>query len=117
MLISKYLTPLRVRGGARRQPASHNYKACKDGGIIFNKGLKWSIANGENVSAWEDFWLPFRPLRKQIEGPLTEGEDRISVKMLLSNVEEISFNLPVRILQEMKGIPIVVNPNQEDILI
>ena len=37
--------------------------------------------------------------------------------MLLSNVEEISFNLPVRILQEMKGIPIAANPNQEDILI
>ena len=37
--------------------------------------------------------------------------------MLLSNVEGISFNLQDKILQEMKGIPIVVNPNQEDILI
>ena len=57
------------------------------------------------------------PLQKHIKGPLAEGEDRISVKMLLSNVEEISFNLQDKILQEMKGIPIVVNPNQEDILI
>ena len=39
------------------------------------------------------------------------------MKMLLSNVEEISFNLPNRILQEMKGIPIAANPNQEYILI
>lgn len=39
------------------------------------------------------------------------------MKMLLSNVEGISFNLPNGILQEKKGIPIVVNPNQEDILI
>ena len=37
--------------------------------------------------------------------------------MLLSNVEEISFNLQDKILQEMKGILIAANPNQEDILI
>ena len=38
--------------------ASRIWKSCKVGGVIFNKGLKWSIANGESVSAWADFWLP-----------------------------------------------------------
>lgn len=36
MLISKYLTPSRVRGGARKQPASHIWNACEEGGIIFD---------------------------------------------------------------------------------
>ena len=51
MLTCKYLTPHRLRGEARKQPASRIWKACKEGGVIFNKGLKWSIANGESVSA------------------------------------------------------------------
>ena len=117
MLTCKYLTPPHLRGDARRQPASRIWKAYTEGGIIFNKGLKWSIANGENVSAWADFWLPFRPLRNWIEGPLAEREDRILVKNLLANVESISFSLRHRILQEIKGIPTAANPIQENILI
>ena len=117
MLTSKYLKSTRLRGEARSQTASHIWKACKEGGIIFNKGLKWSIANGEKVSAWEDFWLPSGPLKNQVEGPLAEGKNRLSVKSLLNNMESISFSLPHRILQEIKGIPVAANPNQEDILI
>jgi len=57
MLTSKYLTPVRLgeRGGRLR--ASRTWVACKNGGAIFNKGLKWSISNGEAVSACDDFWL------------------------------------------------------------
>ena len=51
MLTCKYLTPLRLRGHSRNQTASRIWKACKVGGVIFNKGLRWSIANGESVSA------------------------------------------------------------------
>lgn len=59
MLTCKYLTPHRLRGNSRNQLASRIWKAFKVGGVIFNKGLRWSIANGESVSAWADFWLPF----------------------------------------------------------
>ena len=97
--------------------ASRIWKSCKVGGVIFNKGLKWSIANGESVSTWVDFWLPSGPLRQQIEGPLNEGEDKISAKNLMNSVECISFALPNRTLQEIKGIPIAANPSQEDLLI
>ena len=112
-----YLTPTCLRGEVRSQTASHIWKAYKEGGIIFNKGLKWSIANGEKVSAWEDFWLPFGPLRNQVEGPLAKQENRLSVKSLLNNMESISFSLPHRIVREIKGILVTANPNQEDILI
>ena len=117
MLTCKYLTLHWLRGEARKQPASRIWKAYKEGEVIFNKGLKWSIANGESMSAWVDFWLPSRPLRNQIEGPLAEREHMLSAKCLLANVESISFSLPNKILQKIKGIPITANPTQEDILI
>ena len=41
----------------------------RKGGVVFNKGLKWSISNWEVVSVWDDFWLASGPLRKQIESP------------------------------------------------
>ncbi|XP_075665344.1 uncharacterized protein LOC142635008 [Castanea sativa] len=117
MLTNKYLTPARLRGETRNQAASCVWKACKEGGIVFNKGLKWSIANGDKVCVWDDFWLPFGPLRNQIKGPLVDRENRLSVKSFLAYMESISFNLPLRIVQEIKGIPVAVDSNQEDILI
>ena len=117
MLTYKYLTPHHLRGNSRNQAASQIWIACKEGGAIFNKDLRWSIANEESVSAWANFWLPSKPLRQQIEGPLNEGEDKLPTKSLMDNTECISFNLPDRILQEIKGIPITANPSHEDMLI
>ncbi|KAK7825743.1 hypothetical protein CFP56_032768 [Quercus suber] len=84
------LKPLGERG--RRLPASSNWTACKVGGVIFNKGLKWSISNGEVVSAWDDFWLASGPLRKLIQGPLLEGEGKKSAKEFLANVLHTASN-------------------------
>nr|POE95684.1 putative ribonuclease h protein [Quercus suber] len=47
MLCKKYLTPARLNDRGRKYPASRTWKACKIGGLIFNKGLKWVISNGE----------------------------------------------------------------------
>ena len=38
MLISKYLSAIRLREGGRRLPTSRIWATCKEGGIIFNKG-------------------------------------------------------------------------------
>ena len=46
MLTTKYLTPVRLSERGRRLPASRTWAACKDGGAIFNKGLKWSLQWG-----------------------------------------------------------------------
>ncbi|KAL0014884.1 hypothetical protein SO802_001953 [Lithocarpus litseifolius] len=102
MLISKYLTTTRLSEGGRKLPASKIWAACKEGGIISNKGLKWAIANGEEVGLWDDFCLPSGPLGKQIEGPLAEGENNMSVQMFLSNPNEISFNFPETIKNDIQ---------------
>ena len=41
----------------------------------------------------------------------------MSVKMFLSNSNEISFNLLETILQEIQGIPLTTNPDQKDKLV
>lgn len=87
MLSRKYLTPARLSERGRRYPTSRTWTACKDGGMIFNKGLKWSISNGETVNAWDDFWLASSLLRKQIQGPWLKGKgiylSRTSFMMVL----------------------------------
>ena len=45
------------------------------------------------------------------------GEDKISAKSLMNSAECISFALPDRIIQEIRGIPIAANPSHEDLLI
>ena len=117
MLISKYLIATRLSEGGRKLPASKIWAACKEGGIIFNKGLKWVVANGEEVGLWDDFWLPSGPLRKQIEGPLAEGENNMSVKMFLSNPNGVSFNFLETIMNDIQGIPLASCTNLKDRLI
>ena len=117
MLCRKYLTPARLSGRGRKYPASRTWKACKVGGVIFNKGLKWAIFNGEGVNVWNDFWLPSGPLRCQIQGPLVEGEENCTVKDFLSDERSFSFVLPELIVQEIRGIPLALNSSREDILI
>ena len=94
MLANKYLTLARLRGESSKQTAFCIWRACKVGGIVFNKGLKWSIANGDKVCLWNEYWLPSGPLRNLIERPLADGEDRLSVRSFLDNMDNISFILP-----------------------
>lgn len=117
MLCKKYSTPARLSGRGRKYPASRTWMACKPGGVIFNKGLKWSISNGDRVNVWYDYWLASGPLRNQIQGPLAEGEGNLTVKDFLADVRNISFVLPELILQEIRGIPLALNSVSEDILI
>ena len=89
----------------RGLPASRIWAACKEGGVVLNKGLKWSISNWEAVSVWDDFWLALVPLM--------DGEGNISVEDFLSNDIGISFVLPNYIMQEIKGILLASIPLQE----
>lgn len=63
MLISKYLPVTRLREGGRSLPASKIWVAYKEGGIIFNKGMKWAIANGEEMGLWDDL-APIKALKE-----------------------------------------------------
>ena len=66
MLMIKYFMNLRITEVGRKLPCSRTWAACKKGGPIFKRGLKWIINNGAATNLWSDFWLPFGPLRSCI---------------------------------------------------
>ena len=75
------------------------WAACKKGGPIFKRGLKWIINNGIATNLWYDFWLPFGPLRTCIQGPLNREE----ADLLVADIRDegrnwfqnvLSFDLP-----------------------
>ena len=55
MLQAKYLCPSRMTEGGRKLPCSRIWAACKKGGPIYVKGLRWTVKNGELVNMWMDF--------------------------------------------------------------
>lgn len=79
--------------------------------------MKWSIANGDEVCLWNDYWLPSGPFRNLIEGPLADRKDRLSIRSFLDNMDKISFILPHGIVQEIRDIPVAENLDQDDILV
>ena len=78
MLATKYLTPQRLEQG-RSALCLSVWIACKKGGPIYVKGLKWPVRNGESINVWRDFWLPVGKLRSLIEGPLNRVEEQITI--------------------------------------
>ena len=99
MLAKKYLTPKRLSEEGRNLPCSRIWSACKKGGPIYVKGLKWSVKNGLQVNQWLDFWLLNGTLRSLIEGPLARDEDKVMLHQCFDigtgwNLQNSSFVLP-----------------------
>lgn len=96
-------------------------KACKKGGPVYIKGLKWFVQNGESIKLWKDFWLPNGILRNLIQGPLTREEEQLTVRQCFDlnhewNSMSISFELPENILNVIKAIPLSYDQGTEDTL-
>ena len=121
MLLAKYLCPNRLTEEGGKLPCSRIWAACKKGGPIYVKGLRWIIKNGESVNMWLDFWLPFGRLRESIIGPLNRGEDELSVRQCFDEnhfwkPSSISFELPDNMLNTIKATPFSFSPQTNDSL-
>ncbi|XP_050273143.1 uncharacterized protein LOC126716155 [Quercus robur] len=121
MIVAKYLSPSRMIEEGKKLPCSSCWAACKKGGPVYVKGLKWSVKNGETVKVWTDFWLPMGALRSLIEGPLNRDEDFITVKQCFDHNYEwqshcLSFELPDHILNAIKATPLSCNQEAKDSL-
>ena len=121
MLVAKYLSTSRMTDEGRKLPCSSYWAACKRGGPIYVKGLKWPMKNGETVKVWTDFWIPVGTLRSLIKGPLYRDEELITVKQCFDHNHEqqapcISFDLPDHILNAIKATPLSCNNEAEDSL-
>ncbi|KAL0012862.1 hypothetical protein SO802_007970 [Lithocarpus litseifolius] len=122
MLIAKYMSTRRLTEGGRTLPCSRIWAACKVGGPVYVKGLKWTVSNGRSINFWKDFWLPCGPIRNLIEGPLTGDEEQLTVQQgvdfrFSGDVRRISFELPDQVLSLIKAVPFALNQDAEDTLI
>ena len=50
MLSAKYLTPNRLTEEGKNLSCSSIWTACKKGGPIYVKGLKWAVRNGGQIN-------------------------------------------------------------------
>ena len=116
LLSKKYLTPNRLTEEGRNRPCSKIWAACKAGGPVYVRGLKWTIGNGISVKFWQDFWLPMGTLRSQIHGSLARNEEGLTVHQCHSVslgwfLHNLSFELPHDLIEEIKAVPFSNNPN------
>lgn len=122
LLAKKYLSPRRLSEEGRKLPCSRIWVACKKGGPIYVKGLKWSVRNGELVNLWYDFWLPNGTLQSLIKGPLSRNEDQTMLHQCYDpntgwNLQNLSFVLPDWIFNSLKATPFSCDTSAKDTLI
>lgn len=121
MLAAKYLTSKRMTEDGRKLPCSSMWSACKKGGPIYVKGLKWSVRSGESIKFWMDYWLSEGSLRSLIQGPLNRDEKKLTVRQYLVHEGDrrnyiISFKLPDRLFKAIQATPLSIDQNAEDLL-
>ena len=120
-LLAKYLCPNKLTEEGGKLPFSRIWVACKKGGPVYVKGLRWTIKNGESVNMWLDFWLPFGRLREFIVGLLNRGEDELSVRQCFDEnhiwkPSSISLELPDNMLNAIKATPFSFSSQTNDSL-
>ena len=121
MLLAKYLCPSRLTEEGRKLPFSRIWVACRKGGPIYVKGLRWTVRNGDSVNMWMDFLLPNERLRELIVGPLNCGEVVLTVRQCFDEnhgwkPSSISFELPTSVLSTIKATPFSYIPQANDSL-
>ena len=83
---------------------SHSWKAMLRGRNLLQGGLQWIIHSSYKINFWTDHWLPPRPIRGLIHGPLLPHEYEITVTRLISDNHHWDFTplsmvLPLTITQ------------------
>lgn len=81
----------------------------KKGMSTFQKGAKWTLGKDNNLNFWYDRWSNFGILRSAIQGPLTQEENRLRVRDVVSNRGwewyKIIMELPLPFKLEIQAIP------------
>ena len=120
MLMSKYFTNLRITKAGRKLPCSRTWAACKKGGPIFKRCLKWIINNGTATNLWSDFWLPFGLLRTCIQRPLNREEANLLVTDIRDKGRNwfrsfLSFELSEELQSQIQEVPFSLDLNTKDV--
>ena len=77
-------------------PCSSTWTAMKKGVDTFNKGSRWLVTKNSNLNIWHNNWTNGGPLRKLIQGPISQETNALEVKDFMLDVgwdwEKLTFN-------------------------
>ena len=89
-------------------PCSSIWAAMKKGMGTFNKGCRWLVTKNSTLNIWDNNWTNGGPLRKLIQGPISQEANRLEIKDIMLDVgwdwEKLTFELP----NEVKGLICVI---------
>ena len=70
----------REAANADALPCSSTWAALKKGVDTFNKGSRWLVTKNSNLNIWHNNWTNGGPLRKLIQGPISQEANGLEVK-------------------------------------
>ena len=115
----KYCNQQRERAiSADRLPCSQVWIAIKRGREVFTKGSMWIVGRDSNLSFWQGNWTKRGPIRKLIQGPLTQEAAHCEVKDVLVNTSwdwsKIPFDLSEDIRLMIQATPVSITGRGSD---
>ena len=94
----------RAAANANKLPCSSIWAAMKKGMGSFNKGCRWMVTKNSTLNILHNYWPNGGPLRKMIQGPISQEANRLEIKDIMLDVgwdwEKLTFELP----DEVKGL-------------
>ncbi|KAL0003965.1 hypothetical protein SO802_011526 [Lithocarpus litseifolius] len=73
------------------------------------KGCRWLVTKNSNLNIWHNNWTNGGPLRKLIQGPISQEANRLKVKDIMLDVgwdwEKLTFELPDEVKGLIRAIP------------
>ena len=70
----------RVAANANSLPCSLIWAAMKKGMGALNKGCRWLVTKNSTLNIWHNNWTNGRPLRKLIQGPISQEANLLEIK-------------------------------------
>ena len=73
----------RAVANANSLPCSSIWAAMKKGMGTFNKGYRWLVTNNSTLNIWHNNWTNGGPLRKLIQGPISQEANLLEIKDIM----------------------------------
>ena len=100
----------RAAVNADNLPCSSIWAAMKKGMGTFNKGCRWLVTKNSTLNIWHNNWTNGGPLRKLIQGPISQEANRLEIKYYMLDVgwdwEKLTFELPDEVKGLISAVPI-----------
>jgi len=118
VLKQKYKIPVNPNNWKSKGLASHIWRGGFKTKSFFQKGIKWNVGNGENISLWSDWWTGKMRLQERLGSDDLNFSD-CKVKEIISpsggwDEGKISRLFPINIQHNILSTPLPMGARLED---